>query len=579
MMKSNCDVAIIGGGPAGSTLGCFLKKYRPELKVCIFEAEFFPRDHVGESQLPAISGYLNEIGVWDKVEAAGFPIKVGGTFKWGRSKELWHFSFIPDELQEEARPSRFVGQRRQTAFQVDRAVYDKILLDHARELGCEVFEGTRVAKIHSKGESVVALETLGGETVTARFYCDASGHRGILRTAFHVPCEYPTTLQNVAFWGYWRNAEWPENLGIGGTRVQVMSLPYGWIWFIPLSETRTSVGLVTPADYYKESKMRPAELYQKALDEEPRIRYLLTDATYEGELSTTKDWSFLATKLCAENWFLVGESAGFADPILAAGLTITHACAREAAFTILEMDRDNHDPSWLRSEYELLQINRIRSHIRFADYWYTANGQFEDLREYTREIAKSNGLDLSANEAWSWLAKGGFIDPDFEPGTATFQIHGIRDLTEYLDPVKTDHPFNHTNIFKLKLVGAKLVHRSRYHQGMVSKVECLERGGKVLPRIGAYEVIVDILKTESTISGIVTLLKRILGSMSPKMAQRLEGEFPNYFWAMIETGWIDASYDPNVPLLPIEVERHWVMDWHQDEKAALREIAESDAKR
>lgn len=573
----DCDVAIIGGGPAGSTLGIYLKKYNPELVVHIYEAEKFPRDHVGESQLPTISQYLYEMGVWDKVEAAGFPIKIGGTFKWGRTKDLWHFSFIQEDLRETPRPARFEGQRTRTAFQVDRAVYDKILLDHAREMGCEVFEETTVAKVINDGYRVPALELASGGTVTARYYMDASGGRGVLRTALNVKCEYPTSLKNVAFWGYWQNAEWPENIGIGGTRAQIMSLPYGWVWFFPISETRTSVGLVTPAQYYKDCKMRPAELYERALKEEPRIRYLLTDARYEGELSSTKDWSFLAERLYGENWFLVGESAGFADPILSAGMTITQSCAREAAFTLLELDRGKLDADWLRKEYEALQIGRIRSHIRFADYWYTANGQFEDLKEYTREIAKSRGLDLSANGAWSWLARGGFIDGDFAPGTATFNINGIRDLTEFFEPMKPEHPFNAYNVFKLNLDGAKFAYRSRYEVGHVVKYDCYERDGKILPRAGAYEVVVDVLRMDSRLPAIGMHLKNILRQQPGPLAQRLNREFPIYLWAMVETGWVSPSYDPSLPLLPFEVQRLWSLEWHEDKKPKLREIAKADS--
>jgi len=572
----DCDVAVIGGGPAGSTLGSFLKKYNPNISVRIYESEKFPRDHVGESQLPTISEYLHEIGVWDKIESAGFPIKVGGTFKWGRSKDLWHFSFIQDDLEPLPRPSKFQGQRRRTAFQVDRAVYDKILLDHSRDLGCEVHEETKVTRVHQQGGVVTGLELAGGEIVTARYYIDASGHRGVLRKALDVECEYPTALQNVAFWGYWKDAKWPENIGIGGTRAQILSLPYGWVWFIPISETRTSVGLVIPAKYYKESKLRPAELYEKALKEEPRVSYLLQTATYEDQLSTTKDWSFLAKKLFGDNWFLVGESAGFADPILSAGLTITHSCAREAAFTILELDRANIDPTWLREEYQRLQVNRIRSHIRFADYWYTHNGQFEDLKEYTREIAKSNGLDLSANDAWAWLASGGFIDDDFAPGTGTFHITGIRDLTEYLDPVKKEHPFKTKNVFKLKIDDAKIVQRSRYEHGAVVQYECFEKDGKILPLVGAYEVIADILRDKRLIVEIASELRFILQQMPPKVAKRLSEEFPIYLWAMIDTGWVEASFDPRTPLLQFEVEHHWGMEWHKDKNEALRQISEAE---
>src|SRR4051812_18370653 len=83
-----CDVAIIGGGPAGSTAATLLKKYNPSLRVSIFERETFPRDHIGESLLPPISAILDEMGCWDKIEAADFPIKLGATYRWGKKPEL-----------------------------------------------------------------------------------------------------------------------------------------------------------------------------------------------------------------------------------------------------------------------------------------------------------------------------------------------------------------------------------------------------------------------------------------------------------------------------------------------------------
>ena len=85
MSTKHFDVVIVGGGPAGSTCGTLLKKYAPELKVAIVEKESFPREHVGESQLPAIGTVLTEMGVWDKVEAANFIIKLGATYTWGKT--------------------------------------------------------------------------------------------------------------------------------------------------------------------------------------------------------------------------------------------------------------------------------------------------------------------------------------------------------------------------------------------------------------------------------------------------------------------------------------------------------------
>jgi flavin-dependent dehydrogenase len=147
--------------------------------VLIVEKEKFPRDHVGESQLPQISDVLQEMGCWDKVEAADFPIKIGATYRWGTDPNPWDFNFIkPEQFKDEQRPAKFEGQRRQTAFQVDRAKYDEILLRHAEEMGCLVREETAVVKVDVVGDRITALHLRSQEQITARYYIDASGHIG-----------------------------------------------------------------------------------------------------------------------------------------------------------------------------------------------------------------------------------------------------------------------------------------------------------------------------------------------------------------------------------------------------------------
>ena len=266
MTELDYDVAIIGGGPAGTTVGCLLRKYAPELRVLILEREKFPREHVGESQLPPIGAVLDEMGCWDKVEAANFPIKIGATYRWGKKADLWDFDFLADvAFREEPRPGKFEGQRVQTAFQVERAVYDDILLRHAEELRCEVREETAVVKVHADGDRVTGLELKDGSQVTAKHYVDASGHGGVLRRAMGIEVTVPTRLKNIAIYDYWENAEWATEIGIGGTRVQVMSQSNGWLWFIPLGPTRTSIGFVCPAEYYKSLDENPEELYHRVV--------------------------------------------------------------------------------------------------------------------------------------------------------------------------------------------------------------------------------------------------------------------------------------------------------------------------
>jgi len=552
MSELRCDVAIIGGGPAGSTAGCLLKKYQPGLDVQIFEREQFPRDHVGESQLPPISKILYEMGCWDQVEAANFPIKIGATYKWGRHPELWDFEFVPSQtFVEEARPAQFTGQRTLTAFQVDRSIYDKILLDHAETSGCRVHQLTRVVRIDRSGDRVENLQLDTGQTVVARYYVDATGHSGLIRRAMEVESKYPTTLQNIAVWDYWQNADWAVEIGVGGTRVQVISIGYGWIWFIPLGPTRTSVGLVVPAKYFKEAGRKPAELYSEALLADPHIAGLMKNASSEDQLQTTKDWSFIAERHVGENWFLAGESGGFADPILAAGMTMAHMAGKEVACTIAELDRGTHSAEWLKEQYELRQAHRINDHIRFADYWYTANSQFKELQSFTAEIAKDAGLDLAPDKAWAWLAQGGFIDEDLAFGTGGFTLQFLKSSGEFLTEISPDSPLEHNNVFKLDLSGAVQKDRAKYVRGGVGKSECYLRDGKVLPVADAVSLVIQVLGVESSLPNIVAIFNsEAYRNRTNRAFLDILSRFPRALEAMVHDGWVKASYDPKLPLVP-----------------------------
>jgi flavin-dependent dehydrogenase len=558
-LPTECDVAIIGGGPAGATVATLLRKYNSSLKVVVLEREGFPRDHVGESMLPAICPILHEMGVWDKVEAANFPIKVGATYRWGSTQDLWHFEFLVGRLfVDEARPAKFEGQRRETAFQVDRAVYDKILLDHARDVGVDVYERTRVEDVLVEGDRVVGLkiaptDTSGEATLlVARYYIDGSGASALLRRKIGVEIQSPTNLRNIAVWDYWQDARWAVNIGTGGTRIQIMSLSWGWLWFIPVSESRTSVGLIMPAQTYKERGKSPEELYLEAVKSEPRISELLANAHREEKLSTTNDWSYVANRLAGENWFLVGDACGFADPILSAGMTLAHTGARRVAYTILDLERGIHEAQWLRDEYDRQHRSQIGHHIRFADFWYSSNGCFTDLKDNCSAIAKHAGLSLNPEEAFRWLSTGGFATEDYSNARAgTYRLAAIKNFTEILTDDEFAWSISKKNEFRLNLAGAKQTEVSVLKDGEIQSVPCYRRGANLLPMHGMYRAVFTALNRERDATRIAQMIMHALvGSENSQLQSAMTSAY-EILEAMIIEGWITAKYNKNRPLLNV----------------------------
>lgn len=567
MSTETYDVAIIGGGPGGSTTGSLLRKYGPNVRIIILERERFPRDHIGESQLPPISKILDEMGCWDKVEAANFPIKVGGTFRWGKSPELWHFEFLPlRDFKDEPRPGKYQGFRQRCAFQVDRSIYDTILLDHAAELGCEVRQETQVTDILRTGDRVDGLRVRGpgGESmVQARHYVDASGNAAVLRRAMGVSTDCPTKLKNIAIWDYWENAEWAAHIGTGGTRIQVLSLKYGWLWFIPIGPTRTSLGLVCPAEYYKSTGKSPEDLYREAVQSDERVGRLIANGTRRGRVTTTNDWSFLSERTFGENWFLVGETAGFADPILSAGMTLTHVGGRELAFTLLELMRGEHDPAWLKEHYDRNQRARVRQHIRFADYWYACNGQLTDLQEHCRDIAREAGLDLEPDKAWAWLASGGFSNEVLgQAGIGGCSLAAIKTVREFFGTEQFPWVANNANVFTLTLDGATRQEAPHYDSGRVQRAQVLVRDGKVLPLVDFYNLWYTLLARESLIE---KWLPHLVGAIRQTLpAEHLQMGFYRAFEALealVGEGWVRASLDPTRNRLDISSQKSEIMYW------------------
>lgn len=557
-----CDVAILGGGPGGTTVAAFLKLHIPELDVVVIEQEPFPRDHVGESQLPAVSKILHEMGAWEKVEAAGFPIKLGASYTWGKTSDPWIFGFIPvSEIGPLNRPGKYEGWRQRVAFQVDRSKYDKILLEHAKSLGVRVIQPASVVGIKfdnsHAGKPIAAIQLNDGSMLQAKYYVDATGNAAIVRRQLGVRVDAPSLLRNVAFWDYWTaqglNSELLENKTI---RVIIRSVPFGWVWYIALSEDRASVGLVCNAEYYKRSGQSAEELYARAIREAATVSQLLLSAQPTGKLSGTSDWSYVAEQSYGENWFLVGESLGFADPILAAGLTLTQTGAQHLAFTILELVRGQKDRHWLLDQYHQIQTRRIRQHIKFAEYWYSANGLFSDILDNCAAIAAQSGLQFQPQEAFRWLSHGGVEDIPGQFAIGGLGLSGIKSVQKRFANTETSdvaYLIHGMNTFDLAIEGSHRECMAYPHAGQIFEIPVLVRDGYRLPLTGAYSLIFKALESSRHIDQILVFMQRRIASSPIAMhdSHSVVSQAIQCLESLVSQGWVHESSTPGRPALSI----------------------------
>ena len=285
-----------------------------------------------------------------------------------------------------------------------------------------------------------------------------------------------------------------------------------------MGPTKTSIGLICPTEHIKQTGVKPADLYHQALREQEDIAKLIENAAPRGKVESCRDWSHLADQLCGENWFLCGESAGFADPILAAGMALAHNSAREAAYTILELERGKLERDWLLERYNERNRTNIEQHIRFAQYWYAANGCFSDLQGNCVAIAKEAGLELAPKDAWRWLSQGGFATENVGQALfGSFDIASAKQVIELFDgqDEEVGWAVNKNNVLKLNLDGAKKGVDRPAPRWQIRRVLCYLRGGKKLPRAGAYLDMINMLQKTDSVVSIAQVVQQHVNKLPP----------------------------------------------------------------
>lgn len=351
-MNNRFDVAIIGGGPAGSTAAALLAL--AGRKVVVLEKDRFPRFHIGESLLPSSMSTLARTGVLPKIEAAGFLKKFGAEVASGDGSKEARFYF-KDGFQP----------RCDHAFQVERAEFDKLLLDHAREKGAEVHEETPVSGVSFPPEEV-HLQTPRG-IFSASYLLDCSGRNTLLGSQLDMKYHY-RGLNKFAVYAHYENVPRPE--GMAGTLTRMVRAKDRWFWMIPLSPTKMSIGVVMDTAHFRTTHTTTENVLLENLESLPLMKERLAHSRRCSPVHASGDYSYGNTSLHGDRWLLVGDAAGFIDPIFSSGIFLAIMGAELAADAV---DAALLDPRTKLRSFPLYE-RKIRGvmnlYLDFVRSWY-----------------------------------------------------------------------------------------------------------------------------------------------------------------------------------------------------------------
>ena len=360
--RERADVIVIGGGPGGSSAATMLA--RKGLRVLLLERERFPRDHVGESLLPATVPILEELGVLDAIEQAGFLKKWGATMVWGTDSQPWSWYF------------RETNQRYPHSYQVSRPEFDRLLLENSRTHGVDAREGQRVLEVLFQGERAAgvryATEDGAEHTAHASFVVDASGQNALLGHALGLR-RWDDFFQNLAVYGYFAGAQRlpaPDE-----TNIFIESHPDGWCWTIPLHTGVASVGAVLDSETarHRLDGSAPEQLLLEQIAQSPRTAALLRDAELVDGPHVVRDWSYVSDEVVGDGYILVGDAACFVDPLFSSGVHLAMSSGVLAAAYVVSALKDPNLRGAARPVYKQLYYGQYGHFHELAKLFYASN--------------------------------------------------------------------------------------------------------------------------------------------------------------------------------------------------------------
>jgi len=325
--QTECDVLIIGAGPAGSAASALLSEYGH--RVIVLEREKFPRYHIGESLIPFTFFPLQRLGLIEKMNQSAFVKKYSVQFVSPNGKASQPFYFF----------NRYDRDSVAQTWQVLRSEFDQLLMDNSRSKGATVVEEVTVKELIKEEGRVQGARTVlkDGRTVEYRapLTLDCSGKEAFaaVRNNWRVRDPY---LNKVAVWTYYRGAQRDPGIDEGATTVAYVP-EKGWFWYIPQHNNMVSVGVVAEGKYLTRDGVKsPEAIFKREVEQNLWIKEHLAVGEQTGQYYLVSEYTQHARYCGTEGLLLVGDAFAFLDPVFSSGLMFAMKSGVLAADTVHE---------------------------------------------------------------------------------------------------------------------------------------------------------------------------------------------------------------------------------------------------
>lgn len=361
-MINQFSIVVIGGGPAGSAAATTLAK--AGMDVLVVEQELFPRFHIGESLLPHCNNFLKKLGVWEKIEQSNFVIKRGGQFMSPNKSHLVVNIF-----------SQGLVKGMDMTYQVERAKFDKLLLDHALESGAVVWQEHRVTDVQQIDNGWLVEITDKHQNkiqVNTQWIVDASGRKCVMGRHLKFKRESLPIPGRLAIFNHFKQVH-RDTCERGGDTL-VIRLQYAWIWFIPLSNGITSVGVVLQSGDEQLKNKSLADIFWQKLNESSIALDLMQNAETCEEYKADSDYSYAYESYGASRVLLAGDASSFIDPVFSSGICLALESGILAADTIQKAHINSENEQAVYASYTATLKQNMKRIRQLIDMFYDARG-------------------------------------------------------------------------------------------------------------------------------------------------------------------------------------------------------------